>query len=171
MDLRRQLDDAIGVERRVEDAEILAVASESVLDVTADTALFLRRRLGHGVWRDLADEVLAKIGGEVGKAVIAQRLDGADDRGGIDAIAPRQLARRQEIGFLRVVENRPHQLPALAAQLGPREAHLERRARRLPWLPRAPLGDRAGGTQCVHRKTAGTNASTRDRRRATLVAG
>ncbi len=107
--------------------------------MAADAALLLRRRLGHRVGRDLPDEVLAQIGREVGKALIAEGLDGADDGGGIDAVAPRQLARRQEIGFLRVVENRPHQLAALAAQLGAREAHFERRGRGVPGLPRAPL--------------------------------
>ena len=132
VDLRRQRDDAIGVERRLEDAEVLAVAIEAVFDVAADAALLLRGRLGHRVRRDLPDEMLAEIGREVGKALVAEGLDGADDGGGVDAVAPRQLARRQEIGFLRVVEDRPHQLPALAAQLGPREAHLERRARCVP---------------------------------------
>jgi hypothetical protein len=67
MDLRRQRDDANGVERRLEDAEVFAVAIETVFDVPADAALFLGGRFGHGVRGDLPDEMLAEIGGEVGK--------------------------------------------------------------------------------------------------------
>ena len=41
VNLGRQRDDAIGVERRLEDAEILAVTFETVLDMAADAAFLL----------------------------------------------------------------------------------------------------------------------------------
>ncbi len=160
-----------GVERRLEDAEILAVAVEPVLDVAADAALLLRRRLEHRVGRDLPDEVLAEIGREVGEALVAQGLDGADDGGRVDVVAPGQLARRQEIGFLRVVEDRPDQLPAMAAELGAREAHLERRGRgRRGSAGPASRPARRGRSASIELHTSAATLAHAIRRRATLVA-
>jgi hypothetical protein len=46
-----------------------------VFDLPADAASFLRGGLGDRVGGDLPDEMLAEIGGEVGKTLIAQGLD------------------------------------------------------------------------------------------------
>ena len=116
--------------------------------------------------------MLAQIGREVGETLIPERLDGAHDRRGVDAIAPRQLARRQEIRLLRVVEDLPDQGAALAAERGPREAHLERhrqgaaaRAVRFAFRP-----DVACAVQPSVKETIRGNASTRRQNCATLVA-
>ena len=71
--------------------------------------------------------MLAEVCREVREAFVAEVLDGADDGGGVDVVALRELARRQKVGLFVIVENRPDQFASIAAQLRVSEAHLERR--------------------------------------------
>ena len=81
------------LETRFEDPEILGVPFQPAVDVIGDAPPLPRRRLEHRVWRDLPDEVLTEVCREVREAFVAEVLDGANDRGGVDVVALRQLAR------------------------------------------------------------------------------
>ena len=90
---RRQLHDALPLQARFEDPQILGVPFQPVVDVIGDAPPLPRRRLEDRVRRDLPDEVLAEVCGEVREAFVAEVLDRANDRGGVDVVALRELAR------------------------------------------------------------------------------
>jgi len=72
--------------------------------------------------------VLPEIRGEIAEAPVAERLCGADDRGRIDSVPPRQLPRREEAGFLGILQNGLHEAAAAVVQVpfGARDSELER---------------------------------------------
>ena len=131
---RRQLDDALRLEARLEHPEILRVPFQAAVDVIGDALSLPRRSPEHRVRRDLPDEMLTQVRREVGEALVAEVLNGADDGGGVHLVALREFAGRKEVGLFVVLENRPDQGPSIAAQLRVREPHLQRRRGRAPLI-------------------------------------
>ena len=60
--------------------------------------------------------MLAQFRGEIRETLVAERLDGADDRRGIDLIPLRELTRRQKERLARTLQNRLHELTAMRVQ-------------------------------------------------------
>ena len=112
----------------------------------------------HRVRRDLRQEVAPQIGGEVGVAPIADRLDGPHDGGGVDAEAARQVARRQEEGLVGALEDGLDQPLTAGAEpvSGLREAEIERQRGGRPALS----GRRLGGS-VLHRCDGGGRSGRR----------
>ena len=88
----RQLHDALCLQARLEDPQILRVPFQPAVDMIGDAPPLARRRLEHRVRRDLPDEMLAEFCREVGESFVAEVLDGADDGGGVDVVALREFA-------------------------------------------------------------------------------
>ena len=98
-----------------------------MLNLLRHTALFPGRGFLYRVRRDVVDEVLSQIGGEVGKTLITQRLDRAHNRRCIDVVTFRQLAGREKERFFVLVENLPDQATSRTAQGRPGKANFKRR--------------------------------------------
>jgi hypothetical protein len=118
------------IDARGQPVEVAAVALEAVGDVPLEAAAVAHVGLDHAVRADAGDEVLAQVGGEIGVALVAQRLDGAHDGRRIDLVAPGQRPRREEVGVVGVVERGFDQLapPRVEARAGLGEADLDRSA-------------------------------------------
>ena len=85
--------------------EVVEVALQAVPDVVGHACPLARRGFHDAVGREPRHEVVAQVGGEVGVALVAERLDGAHDGGGIDLEAARERARREEEGLVGVLQS------------------------------------------------------------------
>lgn len=97
-----------------------------------DAALLTGRRFERGVRRDARDEVIAQVGGKVGKASIAEHLRGPKNGGGVDMKALGHFARRQEASLVRGIKDGSNQTLPARVELMPgfRQARLKRTGRR-----------------------------------------
>src|SRR4051794_39740934 len=96
MNAPRKLDRAIRCEARPKHTQTLHISFQTMPHLIRNAALLLRRGFENGVRRDVSDEVLTKIRGEVRKTFVAQRLDRSHNCSGVNVVTLGHLARREK---------------------------------------------------------------------------
>src|SRR5262249_2588104 len=108
-----KFDDPVSIELGSHGRETFNGLIETVVYVINDAAFFTSRRFQHRVRGDLHDEVAPEIYAEIGKALVAHRLNGSHYSRRVHIVSFGQFARGEKTGLFAVVENRSHQLLAL----------------------------------------------------------
>src|SRR4051812_12575318 len=101
----REINNALPVQIRLEDVEIVDGFVQRVINVVGDAALFFRRRLERRIGIDARDEVLTQVGRKISKTAIAQDLSGAQDGGRVNMKALGHLARRKKASLVGCIKN------------------------------------------------------------------
>ena len=100
----------VGVEALFELRHVVEIAIEAAGHVVGDGSPLFRFRLQHRVGRDARKEVPPEIGGEIGKAIVAQCLDRPYDRRRVHVEQFGQLSRRQKESLVRPFQDGLDQL-------------------------------------------------------------
>ena len=101
----RKLHRTISRQARPQDTQTLDVSFQTMLHLIRNAAFLLRRCFQYRVWRDVIDEMLPQIRGKVCKTLVAQSLNRAHDRRGVNVVTFRHLTRREKESLFVIVEN------------------------------------------------------------------